>query len=442
MQTKTSTILISGCVVLVLLAGAFAGGVFVGWALPRTDAQAPLTQGVIPSATIPFPVPITSTPAPSIGTPARPQPGVTTTPQATSTPDLQTLFKPFWQAWNLVHQEYVNQPVDDNDLMRGAISGMLNSLGDPHTSYSDPTVFQQQMSQLNGSQYEGIGAWVDTTGSYMKIISPMPDSPAFKAGLKPGDLVLAVDKQDVTGLSGTEVLQKVLGPAGSIVTLTIQRGTAKPFDVTIQRAKITVPQAEWHMEKNNIAYVHLFIFGDQTAGQLQQALQELLPQKPQGFILDLRYNGGGYLTTAIDVLSQFVPGGKIVMYEQYGNGQKISYKSRGGGLAADGSLPIVVLVDEGTASASEITAGALQDLGLAKLVGVKTYGKGSVQQLTTLDGNQGGVRITIAHWLTPNGRLIDGLGLTPDYEVKITADDTSAGRDPQLQKAIDLLSAK
>ena len=446
MQTKTSTILITGCLVIILLSGAFAGGVFIGWALPRPETPAPLAQGVIPTATIPARV--TSTPAPLENTATPVSGGATatlapdSTAQVTSSPDLQTLFKPFWQAWDLVHQQYVDQPVNDTTLMRGAIKGMMDSLGDAHTSYSDPKAFQQEMADLTGNQYEGIGAWVDTTGSYLKIISPMPNSPAERAGLKAGDVIIAVDKQDVTGMSGTLTLQKVLGPAGTNVVLTIQRGTADPFNITIQRAQITIPQAEWRMEKNNIAYVHLFIYGDQTASQLHRALQELLPQKPQGIILDLRNNGGGFLTSAIDVLSEFVPAGKIVMYEQYGNGQKVSYKARGGGLAADGSLPIIVLINEGTASASEITAGALQDLGLAKLVGVKSYGKGSVQQVTTLDGDQGGVRITVARWLTPNSRQINGVGLTPDYEVKITPDDITAGLDPQLQKAIDLLSTK
>jgi carboxyl-terminal processing protease len=439
MQTKTSTLLFTSCLALILLAGAFAGGVFVGYVLPRTDAQAPLVQGVLPAST--FPAVPTVTPA-SAGITLTPAPTNPAGPQTTTTPDLQSLFAPFWQSWTLVHEQYVNQPVDDTVLMRGAIHGMMDSLGDPHTSYSDPKTFQQEMGDLTGSQYEGIGAWVDTTGSFLKIISPMPGSPADKAGVKAGDIIIAVDKKDVTGLSGTLVLQKVLGPAGTTVVLTIQRGTADPFDISIVRAKITVPQAVWRMEKNNIAYVHLFIYGDQTAAQLHAALQELLPQKPVGIILDLRNNGGGFLTSAIDVLSEFVPSGKIVMYEQYGNGQKVSYKSNGGGLASNGSLPIIVLVNEGTASASEITAGALQDLGIAKLVGVKSYGKGSVQQVTTLDGDQGGLRITVAHWLTPNGRLIDGLGLTPDYEVKITPADITAGLDPQLQKAIDLLSAK
>jgi len=435
MQTKISTILLAGCLTVILLAGAFSGGVFVGLALPRPNAPVALAQPVVTSPTLSFsattpvlPLPITATPAP------------TTDSNSVTPTNLQQLFRPFWQSWDLVHKEYVDQPVDDTKLMQGAIKGMLDSLGDPHTSYMDPNLFKQEMTDLTGSQYEGIGAWVDATGSYLKIVSPMPGSPALKAGLKSGDLVIAVDKQDMTGIPGDAVLKKVLGPAGTTITLTIQRGTQTPFDVTITRAQIDMPQVEWRMEAKNVAYIHLFIYGNRAADELNKALTELMPQKPAGLILDLRNNGGGFLTSAIDVLSEFVPKGTIVMLERYGTGETNQYKSNGGGLAQH--IPIVVLMNEGTASASEITAGALQDLGLAKLAGVKSYGKGSVQQVTTLQDNQGGLRITVARWLTPKGRQINGIGLTPDVEVKLTQDDINAGRDPQLQKAIELLSTK
>ncbi len=443
MRIKNSTLLLAGCLMIVLLVGAFSSGVFIGWAVPRGNSGLTLGQpvstlvptmsGTSPEATALPP----ATTSPSIP----PQPTPTSIVSSLTPQQLKQLFQPFWQAWDLVHQEYIDQPVDDTKLMQGAIKGMLDSLGDPHTSYMDPTQFSKEMTQLNtGTQYEGIGAWVDSTGSYLKIISPMPGSPAQKAGLQPNDVIIAVDGVDMTGVPGNTILQKVLGPAGTNVTLTIQRGAQKPFDVVIQRAKMTTPQIEWHMEKNNIAYVHLFIFGEQTAAALRQALQVMLPQKPAGLILDLRYNVGGYVNSAIDVLTQFVPGGKVVMLEEHRDGQKITYKAGLGGLATQ--IPMVVLINEGSASASEITAGALQDLGRARLVGVKSYGKGSVQTITPLDNNQGGVHITTARWLTPNGRQINGVGLTPDYNVPITDSDLNAGLDPQLQKAIELLSSK
>ncbi len=358
------------------------------------------------------------------------------TPVATPGTSLETLFKPFWQAWNLVHEQYVDQPVDDEALMRGAIRGMLEALNDPHTGYMDPFEFQQANAPLEG-EYEGIGAWVDTSGEYLTIISPMPDSPAEKAGLKAGDKIVAVDGEDMTGVDPSLVLRRVLGPAGSTVILTIQReGEPAPFEVRIVRQKITIPSVEGKMLDHRIAYVRLFTFGEKTASDLRRTLTELLAQNPVGIILDLRNNGGGYLNAAIDVSSEFIKEG-VIMYEVYGDGRKITYRASGNGIATD--IPLVVLINEGTASASEITAGAIQDYQRGKLVGTKSFGKGSVQSWTPLVNNQGAVRITIARWLTPQERQINGVGLTPDIEIPLTEEDLKAGRDPQLDRAVQLL---
>jgi carboxyl-terminal processing protease len=358
--------------------------------------------------------------------------------ESTATPeDLQKTFEPFWQAWNLLHEEYVDQPLDNQKLMRGAIKGMLDSLGDPHTAYLDPDQYKELNTQLQGEEkYEGIGAWVDTTSDYLTIISPMPKSPAENAGLRTGDKIIAIDGKDMTGIDGEVVRKQVLGPAGSIVTLTILREGVDPFDVKVTRASINVPSLESRMLEDDIGYVHLYVFGDKTREELRATIKELLAQNPKGLILDLRYNGGGYLTTAIDVASEFIDSG-TVMYEVYGDGTKKTYEAKRGGLATD--IPMVVLINEGSASASEIVAGAIQDRGRGKLVGVTSFGKGSVQVPTALQDDQGAVRITIARWLTPNGRTIHGVGLEPDYNIPITDDDRSAGRDPQLDKAIELL---
>jgi len=354
--------------------------------------------------------------------------------------DRNTLFQPFWQAWDLVHKNYVDQPVDDVALMRGAISGMLKALGDEHTSYLDPDLTQKFNAQLNGESYEGIGAWVDISGDYLKIISPMPDSPAERAGLKPGDQVIAIDGQDMTGVDGDLVRKKVLGPEGTKVTLTIRReGVEQPFDVVVTRSSIVTPTIESKMLDNQIGYVRLYTFGDNTGADLRKALTGLMAQNPKGLILDLRYNGGGYLKTAIDVASQFISDG-VIMYEQYGDGSRQTYKAEPGGLATN--KPMVVLVNEGSASASEIVSGAIQDRGRGKLVGVTTYGKGSVQTVEQLVNNQGEVRVTIARWLTPNERQINKIGLTPDVVVNITDADRQANRDPQLDAAIKLLLGK
>jgi len=348
---------------------------------------------------------------------------------------LQTLFAPFWESWNLVHQKYVDQPLDDTKLMQGAIQGMLGSLGDAHTVYLNPAQLSQSNITLSGS-YEGIGAYVDTAGDYLTIVSPMKGSPALKAGLQSGDKIIKIDGKDMTGIPGDLVIQKVLGPAGTDVTLTILRGTQDPFDVKVTRAHITVSSVEGKMLGSNLAYVQINTFGDTTAQELRDTLKGLMAQKPKGLILDLRNNGGGYLDTAIEVGSEFISKGPI-LFEKSGDGSMKEYDATSGGQATD--IPMVVLVNEGTASASEIVSGALQDNKRAKLVGVLSYGKGSVQEQVLLSNNQGGLRITIAKWLTPLKRAIDHVGLTPDVVVKMTKDDYTAGRDPQLDAAIQTL---
>jgi len=402
--------LLSLIIAVILLAGAFSGGILVGWAMPNT-----------PTAALQFPLLKNSSSGGNANAAAS---------------DQEKLFAPFWQTWDIVHNQYVDQPVNDLDLMRGAIRGMLAALGDQHTSYMDPDQYRQQNAPLAG-EYEGIGAWVDITGEYLSIISPMPNSPAEKAGLKSGDQIIKVDGEDMSGVDGNLVLRHVLGPAGSKVTLTVLReGEKEPFDVTIERAKIVVPSVEGKMLDGNIAYVRLFTYGEKTATDLHDILKELLAKNPKGLILDLRNNGGGYLTTAMQVTSEFISKGTL-MYEEYGDGTRKEFQATPGGLAID--IPLVVLTNEGTASASEITAGAIQDYGRGKLVGATTYGKGSVQNWLPLDDDQGAVRVTIARWLTPKERLIHKVGLKPDYEVPFTEEDAKANRDPQLQKAIDLL---
>lgn len=348
--------------------------------------------------------------------------------------EYQELFAPFWETWDIVHEQFVDQPVDDLALMRGAIKGMLEALGDRHTSYMSPEEFKQANESLEG-EYEGIGAWVDITGDYVEIISPMRGSPAAEAGLQPNDIIIGIDGEDMTGIPGDLVLRSILGPAGTDVALTIRRGD-EIFDVTITRARIVVPTVEFEMLEDNIAYVGLYNFGENTTTQLRNALQDLLAQDPDGLIFDLRGNGGGFLTTAIQVVSEFIGEG-VVMYEQYGDGDTFPYEAIPGGLATE--IPLVVLVDEGTASASEITAGAIQDLNRAPLVGVTTFGKGSVQSWITLRNEAGGVRVTIARWLTPDGRQISEIGLEPEYVVEMTPEDFTEGRDPQLDKAVEVL---
>lgn len=409
--------LLSAVIAMILLAGSFSGGLVVGWLVPiNSSSEFVHPLGLQPIATPPVDFG-------SAGTPA----------------DLESLFQPFWQSWRIVTAQFVDQPVDTQKMMRGAIRGMLESLNDNYTSYMEPLEYQTSTNHLN-SEYEGIGAWIDSTGKYLKIISAMPGSPAEKAGLLPNDIILKVDGKDMSGLDGSAVLTYVLGPANSKVTLTIQReGIAAPLDVVIQRAKIIVPSVEGKMLDNQIAYIRLSTFGEKTSDELKAALTSLMAKKPRGLILDLRNNGGGYLTTSIDVVSQFIHQG-TVMFEIYGDGKRITYSAKPGGLALD--IPLIVLVNKGSASASEITAAAIQDRGRGQLLGETTFGKGEVQAWVPLNHDQGAVRVTVARWLTPNQRQIQGQGLTPDIAVALTDQDTQNKKDPQLDKAIEILSSK
>lgn len=420
-MNKTVAIMGTIFLVLVLVFLSFAGGMLTGYAMPRNFSFADILQKATPPA-------LTAEPG--------------STPSATQAAPVSRdeLFKPFWEAWDLMHENYVDQPLDDTQLMRGAINGMMGSLGDPNTGYMDPEQYEQANAPLEG-EYDGIGAWVDATGDYLTVISPMKDSPAEKAGLKSGDKIIKLNGVDQTGIDPSVTLKSVLGKAGTDVILTIVRdGETEPFDVTITRAKIVVPLVESKMLDNNIAYLNIMQFGDSTAKDVKKQLTDLLKNNPRGLILDLRNDPGGYLTAAISVISQFVDGGTTIMYEQYGNGDKVPYTAKSGGVAT--KIPMVVLINEGSASAAEITAGAIQDLNRGTLVGVTSYGKGTVQSWIPLKNNAGAVKITIARWLTPNGRTIHHKGLTPDVEIKMTEEDVKNEKDPQLDKAIEILMAK
>jgi carboxyl-terminal processing protease len=412
-------IIIFGSLAGIILAGClFSSGIFIGVLFSQfgsfwTDSSSAIgTQ---------FDTELPSTTGPPVPTPSE---------------ELETYFVPFWSAWGIVHDEYVDQPVDDLELMRGAIRGMLDALGDPHTSYMDPDEYMQANIPLEGS-YEGIGAWVDPDAEYLTIVSPMPNSPAERAGLKPGDEVVAIDGDNMTGVDGNIVIRRVLGPAGTPVKLTIRReGEPDLLEFEIIREEIDIPSVESEITEEGIAYVHLFTFADKSSSDLRSTLETLLAQNPKGLIFDLRSNGGGFLPTAIEVVSEFISEG-VVMIEQFGDETEQVYEAIPGGVATE--IPLIVLINGGTASASEIVAGAIQDYDRGLLVGEITFGKGSVQSWIPLSDDGDAVRVTIARWYTPLGRQIHELGLTPDVEVLMTDEDIEANRDIQLEKAIELL---
>ena len=405
MKNKSTRSVLIGVLVIVLAVCLFGSGFVIGNFVPVLKSSSALN--LIPTSD-------------QGGTPA----------------NLQSQFASFWQAWNLVHQNYVDQPVDNTKLVQGAITGMMNALGDPHSGYSTPLETTDLNNSLSGA-FDGIGAYVDTRGAYLTITDTIPGYPAAQAGLQSGDQIIAVNGQDVTGIDPDIVrLTKVMGPAGTSVQLTVQRtGVDKPLEFTITRAHIVIPFVTSKMLGNKIGYIQITQFGDTAASDFHSQLSQLMAQNPAGLVLDLRNNPGGYLNAAVAIASEFIDHG-VITSEKNSNGTITPYNATTGGLAT--SIPLVVLVNGNSASASEILSGAIQDDGRGKLVGELTYGKGSVQEYFPL--SDGGLaRITVAKWLTPSGRAIDKIGLTPDQVVPITQADVNAGLDPQLDAAVQLL---
>ena len=344
----------------------------------------------------------------------------------------------FWQAWDLVERVFYGDLPDNQHLEWGLIRGALGTLDDPHTSFLEPEPRQREKEALSG-RFGGIGAYVTQAEDGRIILEPMPDLPAEKAGIRKGDTLLKVDDTEIVAeMTTDETIALIRGEVGTVVRLTIRHeGEPEPVTVEITREEIPSPTVESRMldEPAGTGYVRLTLFSDRTDKELRQALDELKGQGMAQLVLDLRGNGGGLLGAAVDVASEFLPGGPVLCQVEKG-GKEQTYEAGNGGKFTEGKL--VVLVDGGTASASEIVAGALQDRVRAVLVGEKTYGKGSVQQVFDLsDGSS--VHITYAEWLTPNRRQITGVGLTPDFEAGITDDDRANGRDPQLDRAVEWL---
>jgi carboxyl-terminal processing protease len=358
--------------------------------------------------------------------------------QANTPEEVLEEFTPFWEAWQKIEYLELSEDMTYEDLMHYALAGMIASLNDPYTAYLDPEAYEETTIDLTG-EYEGIGAWVDISAEYITITSPMKDSPAENAGILPGDRIIAIDGEDMTGIDNYVALQKVRGPEGTTVVLTIERDDVdEPFDVSIVRAKITLPNVESEMLEGDILYIVLYNFNEAAHSDLRDVLKEGLAKNPIGIIMDLRGNGGGYRHISVNIASEFIEDG-VILYEEYGDGSRDVHKARSyEGLATE--IPLVVLVDITSASAAEIFAGAVQDLDRGTLVGTTTFGKGVVWTIYPLSGDQGVLRMTVANWLTPNERFIHGVGLEPDIVIEYTEEDAQAGVDPQLEKAIELLA--
>lgn len=348
-------------------------------------------------------------------------------------------FSLFWQVWNTIEEKFTNGTLDRQKMIYGAISGMVESLGDPYTAFMTPDEAREFDQEMEG-KFEGIGAEIGIRGDRLTIVAPLAGSPAERAGLKAKDIILKINDEDAVEMTLMEAVAKIRGTKGTNVTLKIMReGAQEPFDVNITREEITVKSVEWEVRGDKIALIEISRFGDDTEEAFKSAVAEILLTSPRGLILDLRNNPGGYLDTAVNLASEFIPKKEVVAMEELAGGKRDKFFSRGPVRLA--GIPTVVLVNEGSASASEILAGALQDYGIAKLVGKKTFGKGSVQELEEFsDGSR--ARITIAKWLTPKERYINEKGIEPDFSIDLTSEDSNAGRDPQLDKAVEILTNK
>ena len=348
-------------------------------------------------------------------------------------------FSLFWDVWNRLKRDYINKDTPDTQLFYGALAGIVNSLGDPYTVFLNPEMSRQFDESLTGS-FDGIGAEIGMKKNQIVVIAPLADTPAERAGLRAGDYILAIDKKETTNMTVDTAVKLIRGNGGTKVTLTIFRDTEKKErDVVITRDRISIPVVTSEVKNGNLGYIKISHFNEETAGAFRNAVQSLLGKGVRGLVVDLRNNPGGYLDIAVQISGYWIDG-KTVVIEQYSGDKKDEHAAQTRAILAD--VPTVILVNEGSASASEIVAGALQDYGKAKIVGKKTFGKGSVQDLQHLkDGSS--LKITIAKWLTPKGRSIQDEGIVPDVDVAAEEGkpDEKKPKDTQLDRAIEVLKS-
>lgn len=367
--------------------------------------------------------------------------------------DEAELFQPFWDAYHAVTERYAGGQVDQKVLIEGAIKGMIEALGDPYSSYLTSDEYKESLEGING-QFEGIGAEIATQGPdgepgdcstlgpdcRLLIIAPIAGSPAEAAGLLAGDLVLAVDGESLDGDSIDDARDRIRGPKGTEVVLTIERGGEGTFDLPITRDVIQQKEVETEdLADGSVGYIRITGFSSDAAADVRAAIEEDLDAGRRSFILDVRDNPGGFVDAARDVASQFIPDGTLFWQEDSSGGQ-VATEAKPEGLATDPSIEVVVLVNGGSASASEILAGAFQDRDRGLLIGQQSFGKGTVQQWTTLEGDSGAFRLTIAKWLTPDKRWIHQVGLAPDIVVEAPP-DAGSGADPVLERALEVLGS-
>ncbi len=348
-------------------------------------------------------------------------------------------FSPFWKVWNTINEKYPTaSKTTDQDRVYGAISGLMGSLNDPYSVFFSPDEAKSFEEEIAGN-FTGIGMEVGMKDKVLTVIAPLKNTPADRANIKPGDKILKIDKTVTSGLSIEKAIKLIRGEKGTTVTLTIFREENKdPIEVKIVRDVINIPTLDTELRPDGIFVIKLYSFSANSASLFHNAIQKFSESGADKLLLDLRGNPGGYLDAAVDIASWFLRSGKVIVTEDYGNDKAPEiYRSRGYNVFND-KLKFVILINGGSASASEIVAGAMQDNGRAKLVGSQSFGKGSVQEAIKITPDTL-LKITVAKWLTPNGTSISEKGLTPDYPVEITRKDLDNKKDPQLDKAVEIL---
>ncbi len=416
-----------GTVLLALTATVFLAGFGSAYLLARSNVL-PMGPAAAQTAT------------PSSVSPGEAEGGNAPTPTPVPIPspanEDEETFQLFWEVWDLVQRNFYGELPDVQEVAYAAIKGMLGTLDDEYTAFIEPNVAAIMAEDATG-EFEGIGAFVgmDEEGN-LEIVETFEGGPAEKAGLLASDHVLEVDGVSIVGSTIYEAIGLIRGPAGTEVTLLIEREEVSgPFEVTVTRARIEIPIVKVEMRDDGVGYIRLHEFSATATGRVEGGLKELLSQEPQGIVFDLRQNPGGWLEQAVEVADLFLDDGVIVI-ERWSDGREYAFEAHPGDVGED--VPLVVLVDRGSASASEIVAGALQDWERAVILGETTFGKGSVQQVFTLsDGSE--LRVTAALWFTPNDRAIHGQGITPDIEVPWPEEDVEPNADPQLERAVEYL---
>ncbi len=346
-------------------------------------------------------------------------------------------FQMFWEVWDTLQEDFLYGPVSEKDLFYSALSGLVDGAGDPYSRFFAPKAASDFQTDLEG-KFEGIGAEIGIKDDRVVVVAPLPDSPAIKAGIKAGDIIYLIDDVDTSGMAVEEAVGLIRGIGGTTVVLTVSHdGLDDVVEIPIVRDTIEISSVEWEITEDNIAVINLYFFNEDTARNFNKAVNEILTKDVDGLVLDLRNNPGGFLDRAVTVAGEWV-GNQTVVFERMEAGFVQPFDAQG--LARLDAIKTIVLVNGGSASASEIVAGALQDYGVATIIGTQTFGKGSVQEYREFsDGS--GIKITIAEWLTPKGRSIQDDGITPDEIVEYTVEDFEAEVDPQLDRAIEILNS-